>query len=238
MERSSGLGLVCVLAALVGPLSCTVPGRAVGPAGGPAPVGWAPDGASFADEFETLDPAIWRASDHWLGRGRLDPGHVRLDDGTLALVLPAGSHQGAEIRSRDRRRYGTYAAVLKASSAEGSVSALFLYEGARGGNDEIDLEILNGTDEVLFSTWQDGRQTNGTRKRLGFDPAKDFHRYAIHYAPGRVTFYVDGEALETFARGVPSSSMYVMANAWWPLWLSGDPPAADAPLRIDRITLE
>jgi hypothetical protein len=63
----------------------------------------------------------------------------------LLLRLPAGTLDGGEILSAKRVRYGTFEARVKAAAATGSVTAFFLYEGARSGNDEIDIELIGGT---------------------------------------------------------------------------------------------
>jgi len=47
---------------------------------------------------------------HALGRGSVRADHVALGEGAASLTLPAGSFDGAEIRSVERFGYGTYSA--------------------------------------------------------------------------------------------------------------------------------
>jgi beta-glucanase (GH16 family) len=88
---------------------------------------------------------------------------------------------------------------------------------------------------VLFTTWVQGKQTNHVQTTLPFDPAAGYHDYRIEWENGRVRFLVDGTVLQTFSGGVPRDAMYIMANAWWPTWLSGPEPTAPVSLGIDRI---
>ncbi len=192
----------------------------------------------IVEEFDVWDPSAWIAGDHPLGRGWLDPANVSHESTTLFLALPAGSYDGAEIRSASRVRFRNVEVRLRSPSAPGSISAFFLYELAPRRNDEIDIEILNeGTDsgQILFTTWVGGRQTNHIAKTLPFDPATGFHDYRIEWSRERVRFLVDGGLMQEWTTGVPRDAMYVMSNAWWPTWLSGPTPGTPRLHEIDRI---
>jgi hypothetical protein len=58
---------------------------------------------SFADGFDPPAIGSWEAGAHALGRGRGRAEHVALGGGAASLTLPAGSFDGAEIRSLDLR---------------------------------------------------------------------------------------------------------------------------------------
>ncbi|HSK62154.1 MAG TPA: hypothetical protein VK935_24195, partial [Actinomycetospora sp.] len=78
------------------PLLALVLLLALTPACEAAPVdGTVPGG--FVEEFDRLDAQRWTPGDHALGRGRVDPRHVRVAGGRLDLVLPGGSPDGAEL---------------------------------------------------------------------------------------------------------------------------------------------
>ena len=188
------------------------------------------------DEFDVWNPSLWVAGDHPLGRGHLDPDNVSVAGGELRLRLPAGTYDGGEVRSLARYGYGTYETRLRVARAPGSLTAFFLYENRRAAIDEIDIEIPgDGGRNVMFTVWTRSRQTNHRVMQLPFDPTADFHTYKIDYARGRVRFYVDGVLMTEFTKGLPSSSMHVMANAWWPTWLSGSTPTLDQWAAIDWI---
>lgn len=192
-------------------------------------------GGPFVEDFDVWDPARWTAGDHALGRGWLSPDNVNVAGGLLTLRLPAGTFDGGEIRSADKVRYGTYEARIRAADAPGSLSTFFLYEFSKNAIDEIDVEIRAELGEVWFTTWQRSRQTNHLRVPVAFDPAADFHVYGIDWARGTVRFTIDGVVRATFTSGIPNAAMYVMANAWWPTWSGGDPPASDRAAAYDWI---
>jgi beta-glucanase (GH16 family) len=206
-----------------------------------APLGL--DSATFAvanvttiDEFDPWDPSVWLPGQHTLGRGVLQATNVSATNGILALMLPAGTYEGAEIRSRDRRGPGVYEVRMRTPVAPGSLSAFFLYEFVARHNDEIDIEIFNdGTRRILLTTWVRGKQTNSVTLVLPFDPAAAFHDYRIEYGSARVAFYADGLLLHLFKTKLPRTQMYVMANTWWPTWLTGPQPTADVATEIDRV---
>ena len=178
----------------------------------------------------------WQAARHTLGRGALLPGGVRRRGEGFLLTLPRGTCDGAEVRTSTRFQYGEYTARMRTPVAPGSLSAFFLYQDVRGGNDEIDIEILNdGSRRILLTTRVAGRKVREATLRLPFDPAAAHHDYSIRRDAGSVSFLADGAVLRRWTSGVPGSAMRVVANAWWPTWLSCAPPGADQALDIERI---
>ena len=73
------------------------------------------------------------------------------------------------------------------------------------------------------------------RRTLLFDPTVEFHDYRIEWSRGRVRFLVDGELMQEWTEGVPRDAMYVMSNAWWPVWLNEPPLGTPRLHEIDRI---
>lgn len=192
--------------------------------------------ASFVEEFDTPSPAGWTADTHALGRGFVRAGNVVMGGGRAALSLAAGAYDGAEILTTTRYGVGSYEARMRTPVAPGSVSAFFLYQGVAGGNDEIDIELFNdGTRRIMFTTWVAGKETNNVIRTLPFDPAAALHDYRIEWSSKRVRFVVDGVVMQEFRRGIPKSAMFVMANTWWPTWLSGPVLTAPQTFEIDRI---
>lgn len=192
--------------------------------------------APITDELDPWDPAVWIPEGHPLGRSYLDPANVSQGPGTLVLAIPAGTHDGAEVRSADRLRYRAVEARLRTPYAPGSISAFFFYEGVSSRNDEIDIEIFNdGSRTILFTTWVAGKQTNHATLTLPFDPSAGFHDYRIEWDRRVVRFLVDGVEYVAWSSGVPRDPMYLMSNLWWPTWLSGPPPSTVRTLELDRI---
>jgi beta-glucanase (GH16 family) len=190
----------------------------------------------FTEEFDGAAFPAWTTDTHPLGRGSVLSSNVSLGGGTAALALSAGAHDGAEILTTTRYGTGAYEARMRTPDAPGSVSAFFLYQGVAGGNDEIDIEIFNdGTRRIMFTTWVAGRETNNVIRTLPFDPAAALHDYRIEWSSRVVRFRVDGVVMQELRRGIPRQAMFVMANTWWPTWLSGPLLAAPQTFEIDRI---
>ena len=233
--------LMIILATFAG---CAEEGSLLGPDASPAFArggnGGGGNGGSgdapAVEEFDLWDPSDWVPGDHPLGRGRFDPENVVQGSGRLLLTLPAGSYDGAEIRSASRVRFRNVEVRLQTPDAPGTISAFFLYELDQRRNDEIDIEILNGSRQILFTTWVGGKQTNHVERTLSFDPADGFHDYRIEWSRRRVRFLVDGALMQEWTAGVPGDAMYVMSNVWWPTWLP-PVPQLGTPLvhEIDRI---
>jgi len=188
----------------------------------------------FGDPFDSLDGGRWSAGDHQLGRSRLDPANAVVQGGALELRHPAGTLDGAEVRTTALYRTGTYRARIRAAAAPSSLTGFFLY-AAPDYASEVDIEILNdASGTVLLSTYAGGRQTHTETRSLGFDPTAAFHTYEIALDRKAVTFRVDGVALRTWRNGVPTAPMALYLNSWFPAWLAGTPSPGAATL-VDRV---
>jgi endo-1,3-1,4-beta-glycanase ExoK len=193
--------------------------------------------SAHIDHFDGFDPAFWSREEHPLGRGMFRTQNVRTEAGNLQLVHPAGTYDGGEIRSLQRFGPGVYEARMKTPDLPGSITAFFLYQGVER-SDEIDIEIFNdGSRRIMFTTWIAERQTNSVTRVLPFDPADGFNTYRIEWNGNRVRFLVNGRVMQQFTGRVPRNTMYVMANTWWPVWLSGPRPATDTAALFDYVTV-
>ena len=216
-----------------------------GGGGGGGDDGGSNGSGTVAEDFggTTLDPNLWTASTHPLGRGTFDPDNVSLRGGSLYLTTPAGTYDGAEIQSKQMFPPGAFEARLKASPAVGSLTAFFLYSF----HDEIDIEIIptpNGG-EVYFVTYERvwdpdlGRytfdKTHLAVRSLNFDPSADFHTYRIETKKNKVRFFIDDQLRAQFTRNIPASEMHLLASTWWPTWLDGLRPTSDVSAVIDWI---
>jgi endo-1,3-1,4-beta-glycanase ExoK len=169
-------------------------------------------------------PVAWAPTQHQLGRSALSPANVLPGP---ALRLPAGTTDGAEIRSPSTFSSGAVHARLKVADAPSSITGFFLYAPPDLAS-EIDIEIYDDPSGMaIFTTYAGGRQTHTERRELGFDPTAGYHDYAIAWAANKVTFSVDGTAVRTWKDGVPKAPMNLYVNAWFPTWLAGLAPAED-----------
>ena len=163
---------------------------------------------------------------------------VRARGDGFRLGLVQGACDGAEVRTIARHHYGRYVMRMKTPRAPGSISAFFLYADVRGGNDEIDIEILNDTSRTaLLTTWIAGEKTHELKVRLGFDPSAAYHDYAIRWSRTVLRFDADGAPLAVVHEKFPVTPMKVMANIWWPAWTQCAPPATSVALEIESYTL-
>jgi endo-1,3-1,4-beta-glycanase ExoK len=192
-------------------------------------------GTSFRDDFNSFDSNRWIKSDHVQGLTDFDPDNVVVDNGLLRLRVPADTTNGGQIESRDYYSYGTFRARMKVADASSSITGFYLYRGPDLYS-EIDIEVYNdGTGNMDFVTYADGQRTNYVSKDFRFDPSADFHTYRFDYAPDSVQFYVDGTLRQTWTDGVPSATMKLLVNTWFPDWLSGQAPDTARATRVDWI---
>ena len=190
-------------------------------------------GASFFDGFSTFDGSRWTKEEHMLGRSYLNPANVDVADGNARFKIPARTLQGAELRSNELYYHGAYATRMKLPHAPSSITGFFLYR-APDQEREIDIEVFNDSSRrILFTTYARGRQTHTVTKQLPFDPTAGYHTYAFRYEAGQARFYVDGRLMQTWTTGVPTGSMYLYTNLWFPNWLDGKKPILDRYLYVD-----
>jgi hypothetical protein len=189
--------------------------------------------------FAAGDRAGWEPGDHPLGRGRLRPANVRYGPGGLALVLPAGTLDGAELRRRRPSGEGRFRARLQAAGVLGALSAFFLYLHDYGtdSSDELDIELPAGEPHrALLTVWRRGDHEPADQRivELAFDPAAAEHTYEIARDPGgRVDFAID-EVTAFTSRAGPLAGLHPMFNAWHPEWLTRDGPSPGGVMRVSR----
>ena len=198
-------------------------------------------GAGFFDGFDTFDAARWTKEDHTLGRSHLNPANVDVAGGNARLKIPAGTLQGAELRSNELYHHGKYAARMRLPHAPSSIIGFFLYRPPDHER-EIDIEIFNdSTRRVMFTTYAGGGQTHTTTMQLPFDPTTGFHDYSFDYVgdastgKASVVFYADGRPRKSWDTGIPNTPMHLMVNSWFPTWLEGRKPKKTVYTQIDRI---
>lgn len=195
-------------------------------------------GASgFSEDFRSFDESRWSKGDHHLGRSHLDPRNVDVARGSLLLKLPASTMEGAEVHSGELYGHGTYEARIKVPNAPSSITGFFLYHPPDLAS-EVDIEIFNDRSRrVMFTYYSGGTEVSETT-RLPFDPTRGFHDYRFDYGPDELSFYVDGELMQTLHGEMPDGPMRLYVNAWYPNWLAGEPTEGDRYVYVDRIRHE
>lgn len=193
------------------------------------------------ETFRRADPQAWRVSVHALGRGRFEARNVHFGPTGLTLDMPQGQLNGGELQSRTLQGDGTFTARIKASGAQGSISAFFLYvyDPATDTSDELDFEILavpvGQHPRLLVTVWRIGSKTPVDQRSvaLDFDPATALHDYEIERDGGTAVFRIDGRQVFRSTKA-PTQPLRPIFNAWYPTWQDPTVPPAAGRMTVDR----
>jgi len=171
-------------------------------------------------------------------RGYYVPANVQVGNGWLTLTLNQASglvdgkqgviSSGALIYSLAKCGYGTYEWTMRMSSTatsptlngvpiSGSVSAGFSY--VNNSQTEIDFEFSALTSDRLWMVNWLNRGTTPTPDEetatyISNNPWNAVHTYKYVWAPGKITYYVDGVQRDVHTTNVPSAAAYIMINHW------------------------
>lgn len=172
----------------------------------------------FEDDFDTLDTTRWLKASHTFAENaaQFDPSMVTVENGELHLRVEKAdtpSAEGREYLAGELRTdaffgYGKFEARIQFAAGSGLVSSLFTYYDHWGFADleenwnEIDIEFLGKSpDQVQFNVihWnaQNQRTTHEHHVSTAFEPASEFHEYAIEWLPHVVRFYIDGQLVHS-----------------------------------------
>jgi endo-1,3-1,4-beta-glycanase ExoK len=205
---------------------------------------------AWQDDFDTLDDARWQLMTHsWdTNLAQFSTENARVVDGTLQLMLTAAAgdtvkpFRGVELRSRDTLVYGKVEARLRFARGSGVVSSLVLIYTPWPADDwnELDIEFLGRyADRVQFNAMvYTGPPTQAPVTQsvtptqfpqlvnLAFDPAQDFHVFAIEWTPEGARFTIDGSVQHTWASEI--DRLKLPQNILLTIWASSSPEWAGA----------
>ena len=189
----------------------------------------------WVDEFDSVDTSRWEPMTHsWDGNlAQFSAETISATDGVLSLSLvpaPTGSDKpylGVEYRSLDTLTYGKVEARVRFARGSAVVSSLVLIYTPWPPDDwnELDIECL-GTGQMQFNHMVNippadpisGHLQYPRIAELGFDPAADFHEYAVEWVPGEARFLVNGVLLHTATEEM--SRMTLPQNILLTIWAS------------------
>jgi GR25 family glycosyltransferase involved in LPS biosynthesis len=140
---------------------------------------------------------------------------------------PVRDYTSGSIASRGQFTYGRFVADIRPAGVPGLITGMFLHRN--GPRQEIDIEFL-GKDptKMLVNVYYNPGQV-GTKLEygyrgtpvlidLGFDSARDFHRYEIEWRPHHIRWRVDGrvvhQRLNWDPTPVPHLPMQFNVNLW------------------------
>ncbi|MDX8350614.1 family 16 glycosylhydrolase [Cognatiyoonia sp. IB215446] len=213
-----------------------------------------PAGASFFDDFETLDEGLWGISDGWVNGDwqncMWSEENLRVERGVLWLTFAnqpndKRDYTCGEIQSRHVYGYGTYEARFRTGTGSGLNAAFFTYIGPHHGrpHDEIDFEVLlRDTRAVSLNTYVSGAPKNGKRVPLPQPAQEQFISYAFIWDEDGIRWYVDGVLMHETPPGadLPVNDQKIYASLWgsdsFPNWMGPfAEPAGDMTMLVDWI---
>lgn len=183
-------------------------------------------GASFLDEFDSLDRGRWVLSDGWSNGDWMNctwSGRAAtLQGGKLVLKIdeaPSGDLTCAEIQSKGFYGHGTYEVLMRTGQGSGLNAAFFTYTGPPHGrpHHEIDVEVLlRDTARVEFNTYVDGESRNKTEVPLATAADSGFVHFAFTWTPEGITWFVDGVPVDETPPGapLPTEPQKLYASLW------------------------
>ena len=164
-----------------------------------------------------FDMATW--SNGGMFNCTFSPNNIRFQGGQMAITIDRNwqGYTAGEYRTKNYYGYGLFQVNMKPIKNPGVVSSFFTYTGPSDGTkwDEIDIEFLGkDTTKVQFNYYTSGQGNHEYLYNLGFDASQSFHTYGFDWRPGSITWYVDGKAVYTATRDIPTTPGKIMMNAW------------------------
>lgn len=191
----------------------------------------------WEDSFDTLDLSRWELMTHsWEGNlAQFVAENATVDAGVLKLALSAATDdgikpfRGVELRSRETFMYGRLEVSARFAAGSAVVSSIVTLYTPWPPPDwnELDIEFLGkNTREIQFNHMvnvppadpETGHLEFPALVALGFNPAADFHTYAVEWVPGEARFYADGMLYHTATQEM--QRMVLPQNILLTIWAS------------------
>ena len=115
----------------------------------------------------------------------------------IPMLLTAKVYKGGEYRTKASYLYGRFEVRMKSAQREGMLSSFFTFNDMVPFDsqkwNEIDIEIMGRyADDIQYNTITPGTTNHVGRRQTPFNPALDFHTYAIEWTPTYVAWFIDG----------------------------------------------
>lgn len=145
------------------------------------------------------------------------------------VITLSKNYKGAEYRTKESFLYGRFEASFKACGKEGTLSTMFTYfDGLENDPfstskwNEIDIEILGRyKNDVQFNTITPSIINHVRHHYVDFNPAEDYHTYAIEWTPDYVAWFIDGievyRQTDDFVKTL-THPQKLMFNVWLPIY--------------------
>lgn len=170
----------------------------------------------YARSPQSGDSTAFSAAQAWLLGGNLV---IRADRGPPGASQPYIS-DAIFTYGRFAFTYGYVEARIRLPRGRGLTPTFFLYPQAQTANGYHEIDIAEFRGQSPFIVHQQiafgpdshriDWKTGSFYYRSPVDLTLAFHTYGVHWRPGRLTWYVDGEPTYTQTAGVPSEPMYIV----------------------------
>lgn len=107
------------------------------------------------------------------------------------------------------------------TSTKGIVGGIFLYAlkpGIAKLHDEIDFEFMTNSNGVQTNIYNNEELGEGHPEFVTYSNGSitDYHIYEIKWLPNKVSWFIDGNLVQTNTSNVPTGPMYFHLNMWVP----------------------
>ncbi|XP_068654345.1 probable xyloglucan endotransglucosylase/hydrolase protein 7 [Aristolochia californica] len=153
--------------------------------------------------------------------------HIRQIDGGTAIQLVLDQNSGCGFASKSQYLHGLFSIKIKLvpGDSAGTVTAFYMNSDTDTIRDELDFEFLGNRSgqpyTVQTNVYAHGKGDREQRVNLWFDPAADYHTYAILWNSRHVVFSIDDVPIRVYknneARGIPfpkAQPMGIYSTLW------------------------
>lgn len=136
---------------------------------------------------------------------------------------------GTEVRSVSTLGFGTYSCTMRASSTAlapgaagvvtpGNISSCFSF--INNSQTENDFPEIEGQfpKQIEWTNWicaTPGPSCNqGTTTNVVFSPDQSQHQYKTVWAPGLITYFIDGVQVSSHNQNIPTTPAFILFNHW------------------------
>ena len=191
---------------------------------------------AWEDQFDTVDLSRWELMTHsWDGNlAQFTGENATASGGILSLSLTSANDAskpfwGVEMRSRETLTYGKVEVSTRFAAGSAVVSSLVLIYTPWPPDDwnELDIEFLGqNSDQIQFNHMinippadpETGHLQFPQLVTVPFNPAAEFHTFAIEWVPGEARFIVDGILMHTATEEM--ARMVLPQNILLTIWAS------------------
>ena len=154
------------------------------------------------------------------GNGRRSPSAMSVSNGVFTITGDANGTTGGMAWKQGRSQYGRWEARVKSPVADPSYNAVMLLwpdaENWPVGGEVDFMEIGDETRQEVDFFLHYGEENHQLHDQVAID-ATQWHNWAVEWAPGKITGYVDGEPWfsTTQASALPPGPMHLTLQLDW-----------------------